>query len=147
MEDIERRLAEVGPKLKALRKERGTTLSALSEATGISASTLSRLESGTRKATLELLLTLSAAHQVPLDELVGEPEPGLKHRGQRGRRLLGQRDRQGRPGLETHRVQPCGPFAQPLGSPGRFLPSAARCEQPQQADLCLQVMGNCFDVG
>lgn len=75
MEDIERRLSEVGPRLNQLRKERGTTLAALSEATGISTSTLSRLESGTRKATLELLLTLSQAHQVQLDELVGEPEP------------------------------------------------------------------------
>jgi transcriptional regulator with XRE-family HTH domain len=45
-------------------------------ATGISKSTLSRLESGQRRPSLELLLPISAAHQVPLDELVGAPEVG-----------------------------------------------------------------------
>ncbi|MER7442797.1 helix-turn-helix domain-containing protein [Micromonospora avicenniae] len=69
-------LAEVGPRLRALRKQRGTTLSQLAEATGISVSTLSRLESGGRRPTLELLLPLARAHQVPLDELVGAPQVG-----------------------------------------------------------------------
>jgi transcriptional regulator with XRE-family HTH domain len=69
-------LDAVGPRLRALRRQRGATLAELSEATGISVSTLSRLESGGRKPTLELLLVLARAHQVPLDELVGAPEPG-----------------------------------------------------------------------
>ncbi|MCW5251134.1 helix-turn-helix domain-containing protein [Streptomyces sp. SHP 1-2] len=69
-------LARVGPRLRQLRKEREITLAALSEATGISVSTLSRLESGLRKPTLELLLPLAGAHQVPLDELVGAPPVG-----------------------------------------------------------------------
>lgn len=69
-------LDEVGPRLRRLRTERGVTLSALSEATGISKSTLSRLESGQRRPSLELLLPISQAHQVPLDELVGAPEVG-----------------------------------------------------------------------
>lgn len=73
---VERTLAEVGPRLRAARLERGVTLAALSEATGISVSTLSRLESGRRRASLELLLPLARAHQVPLDELVGAPEVG-----------------------------------------------------------------------
>lgn len=72
----ERVLAEVGPRLRRLRQERGVTLAALSGATGISVSTLSRLESGGRRATLELLLPLAQAHQVPLDELVGAPAVG-----------------------------------------------------------------------
>ncbi|MFG2286806.1 helix-turn-helix domain-containing protein [Streptomyces sp. NPDC048595] len=72
----ERVLSEVGPRLRRLRQERGVTLAALSEVTGISVSTLSRLESGGRRATLELLLPLAQAHQVPLDELVGAPEVG-----------------------------------------------------------------------
>ncbi len=66
----------VGPRLRALRVERGTTLAELSESTGISVSTLSRLESGQRRATLELLLPLARAHQVALDELVDAPETG-----------------------------------------------------------------------
>ncbi|MFB4318073.1 helix-turn-helix domain-containing protein [Actinomadura sp. 21ATH] len=69
-------LAEVGPRLKRLRTRRGVTLAELSEATGISKSTLSRLESGRRRPSLELLLPISQAHQVPLDELVGAPEVG-----------------------------------------------------------------------
>jgi transcriptional regulator with XRE-family HTH domain len=69
-------LAAVGPRLRALRQEQGTTLAALSEITGISVSTLSRLESGQRRATLELLLPLARAYRVPLDELVGAPATG-----------------------------------------------------------------------
>src|SRR5262252_7350504 len=69
-------LDAVGPRLRALRRQRGATLAGLSELTGISVSTLSRLESGGRKPTLELLLALSRAYQVPLDELVGAPPPG-----------------------------------------------------------------------
>jgi transcriptional regulator with XRE-family HTH domain len=69
-------LASVGPRLRALRQQRGTTLAELAEVTGISISTLSRLESGGRKPTLELLLPLARAHQVALDELVDAPETG-----------------------------------------------------------------------
>jgi transcriptional regulator with XRE-family HTH domain len=69
-------LATVGPRLRALRKRRHVTLGQLAEETGISVSTLSRLESGGRKPTLELLLPLARAHCVPLDELVGAPSTG-----------------------------------------------------------------------
>ena len=69
-------LAEIGPRLRRLRNRRGVTLVELSAATGISKSTLSRLESGQRKPSLELLLPISVAHQVPLDELVGAPAVG-----------------------------------------------------------------------
>ncbi len=53
---IAQALAEVGLRLKHLRTRRGVTLAALAEATGISKSTLSRLESGQRRPSLELLL-------------------------------------------------------------------------------------------
>jgi transcriptional regulator with XRE-family HTH domain len=69
-------LRAVGPRLRALRRRRRTTLSELSQATGISVSTLSRLESGQRRPTLELLLPLARAHQVSLDELVDAPPTG-----------------------------------------------------------------------
>ncbi|WP_229697123.1 helix-turn-helix domain-containing protein [Streptomyces lasiicapitis] len=69
-------LTAVGPRLRKIRKERGATLAGLSAATGISVSTLSRLESGGRKPSLELLLPIARAHQVPLDELVGAPPVG-----------------------------------------------------------------------
>ncbi|PYI68521.1 XRE family transcriptional regulator [Arthrobacter livingstonensis] len=69
-------LAAVGPRLRGLRLQRNRTLAELSETTGISVSTLSRLESGQRRPNLELLLPLARAYAVPLDELVGAPETG-----------------------------------------------------------------------
>jgi transcriptional regulator with XRE-family HTH domain len=69
-------LRGVGPRLRQLRLEREATLGDLAEETGISMSTLSRLESGQRKPTLELLLPLARAHRVALDELVDAPETG-----------------------------------------------------------------------
>jgi transcriptional regulator with XRE-family HTH domain len=69
-------LAEVGPRLKRLRLRRGVTLTGVAAKTGISKSTLSRLESGQRRPSLELLLPLAETYQVPLDELVGAPEVG-----------------------------------------------------------------------
>jgi transcriptional regulator with XRE-family HTH domain len=73
---INQALAEVGPRLKRVRTQRRVTLADLSAATGISKSTLSRLEAGQRKPSLELLLPIAQAHEVPLDELVGAPEVG-----------------------------------------------------------------------
>jgi transcriptional regulator with XRE-family HTH domain len=69
-------LDAVGPRLRALRKQRGLTLADLSTATGTSESTLSRLESGGRRPTLELLLPLARVYGVPLDDLVGAPRTG-----------------------------------------------------------------------
>jgi transcriptional regulator with XRE-family HTH domain len=69
-------LAAVGQRLKALRLRRQTTLAELSASTGISVSTLSRLESGQRRPNLEQLLPLARAHGVPLDDLVGAPATG-----------------------------------------------------------------------
>ncbi len=69
-------LGAVGPRLRALRRDRGITLAELSAVTGISESTLSRLEGGQRRATLELLLPLSRTYDVPLDDLVGAPRTG-----------------------------------------------------------------------
>lgn len=69
-------LTAVGVRLRALRQHRDITLTQLAETTGISVSTLSRLESGARKPTLELLLPLAEAYRVTLDELVDAPETG-----------------------------------------------------------------------
>ncbi|WP_457253257.1 helix-turn-helix domain-containing protein [Pedococcus sp. P5_B7] len=90
---IARALDQVGPRLKQLRAQRGVTLSALAETTGISTSTLSRLETGQRRASLELLLPLAQAYRVPLDDLVGAPEVGdprvrLKASTRNGRTVL-----------------------------------------------------------
>lgn len=69
-------LEQVAPRLKRIRARRRITLTDLATTTGISKSTLSRLETGQRRPTLELLLALSQAYRVPLDDLVGAPEVG-----------------------------------------------------------------------
>lgn len=76
MDTSEDVLAGVGPRLRALRRARGTTLAALANETGLTASTLSRLENGKLRPTLEQLLPLARAHDVPLDDLVAAPPTG-----------------------------------------------------------------------
>ncbi|WP_323102172.1 helix-turn-helix domain-containing protein [Intrasporangium sp. YIM S08009] len=90
---IAQAIEQVGPRLRLLRTHRGLTLTELAESTGISKSTLSRLETGQRKASLELLLPLALAYRVPLDDLVGAPEVGdprvrLKASRRNGRTVL-----------------------------------------------------------
>jgi transcriptional regulator with XRE-family HTH domain len=88
-DDLDRTLASVGSRLRELRQRREITLADLARTTGISVSTLSRLESGDRRPTLELLLPLARAHGVALDELVDAPPTGdprvhlrpVRHRG------------------------------------------------------------------
>jgi transcriptional regulator with XRE-family HTH domain len=75
-DDLDETLAAVGQRLRSLRQDRQTTLAALARTTGISVSTLSRLESGERRPTLELLLPLARAYGVTLDELVDAPPTG-----------------------------------------------------------------------
>ncbi|MCW2756911.1 MAG: helix-turn-helix family protein [Nocardioidaceae bacterium] len=69
-------LDDLGPRLRARRATRELTLAEVAEQTGISVSTLSRLESGQRRATLELLLPLARAYGATLDELVDAPATG-----------------------------------------------------------------------
>jgi transcriptional regulator with XRE-family HTH domain len=69
-------LEHVAPRLRRVRLQRRLTLTEVAAETGISKSTLSRLENGQRRPTLELLLALSQAYRVPLDDLVGAPEVG-----------------------------------------------------------------------
>ncbi|MEV4715477.1 XRE family transcriptional regulator [Micromonospora sp. NPDC049374] len=69
-------LAGVGSRLRALRRGRGITLGVLAAETGLTTSTLSRLENGKLRPTLEQLLPLARAHGVPLDDLVAAPPTG-----------------------------------------------------------------------
>ncbi len=90
---IDDTLELVGPRLRKIREQRGVTLTDVAHRTGISKSTLSRLENGARKPSLELLLPLAQLYRVPLDDLVGAPEVGdprirLKPRRVNGRTVL-----------------------------------------------------------
>jgi transcriptional regulator with XRE-family HTH domain len=75
-QNLDQILDSVGPRLKRLRLLREVTLADLASQTGISASTLSRLESGLRRPTLEQLLPLARVYGVTLDELVDAPQTG-----------------------------------------------------------------------
>ncbi|WP_282580337.1 XRE family transcriptional regulator [Nocardioides sp. InS609-2] len=83
----------VGPRLRRVREQRGVTLTEVAHLTGISKSTLSRLENGQRRPSLELLLPLAQTYRVPIDDLVGAPDVGdprirLKPRRVNGRTVL-----------------------------------------------------------
>lgn len=74
--DLDTALTSVGPRLRQLREQRGLTLTEVATTTGVAVSTLSRLESGGRRPTLELLLPLAEIYRVTLDELVDAPPTG-----------------------------------------------------------------------
>jgi transcriptional regulator with XRE-family HTH domain len=110
-------LAAVGPRLRELRRDRDITLAELSETTGISVSTLSRLESGNRRATLELLLPLARAYRVPLDDLVGAPPTGdprvhIRPITRHGQKIVPLTRQPGGPQAFKH-VIPAGPVPTP----------------------------------
>jgi transcriptional regulator with XRE-family HTH domain len=88
--DLGTTLDQVGPRLQALRARRGFTLAEVATATEISKSTLSRLETGQRRPSLELLLPLARMYRVSLDDLVGAPETGDPRVRLRPRRVNGR---------------------------------------------------------
>jgi transcriptional regulator with XRE-family HTH domain len=69
----------IGPRLKSWRRKRNLTLGELSAATDISASTLSRLESGKRAPNLQLLVPIMRALRLELDDIVPQvvPDPRI----------------------------------------------------------------------
>ncbi|MGV8847798.1 MULTISPECIES: helix-turn-helix domain-containing protein [Tessaracoccus] len=73
---VDETLDAVGGHLRNLRHARAMTLEDLARSTGISQSTLSRVESGTRRPSLQILLQLAQIYQLTLDEVVGAPTTG-----------------------------------------------------------------------
>lgn len=73
-------LDQVGARLRAARRDRGWTLEELATRAGMSASTLSRLESGKRQSNLELLLPLVRNLGIRIDDLVqpDTPDPRVR---------------------------------------------------------------------
>jgi transcriptional regulator with XRE-family HTH domain len=68
--------AEVGPRVTALRGERGWSLSELARRASLGKATLSGLESGSRNPTLDTLHAVAAALGVPLTTILVVPDPG-----------------------------------------------------------------------
>lgn len=73
-------LDQLGARLRAARTARGWTLDDLAGRAGLSASTLSRLESGKRQASLELLLPLTRQLGLRIDDLISPqtPDPRIR---------------------------------------------------------------------
>lgn len=95
-------LDQIPARIRALRERRDKSLADIAALTGISKSTLSRLESGQRRPSLELLLPVAAALAVPLDEIVGAPrvvDPRVPQRPARsgGRVIVSLSRTQGEP--------------------------------------------------
>lgn len=70
-------LAQLPAALRRAREQRRVTLTELSHLTGTSISTLSRLESGQRRPTVELVLRISLALGVPPESLIAAPGGAL----------------------------------------------------------------------
>ncbi|MEU9085938.1 helix-turn-helix domain-containing protein [Streptomyces sp. NPDC048357] len=80
-DDLDGAVAAMGARLRAAREQHGATLAGIGCATGISPSTLSRIETGRRKPTLEVVLRLAKEYGVSLDELAGTaPAPAAEPR-------------------------------------------------------------------
>ncbi len=67
--------SHVGERLRALRKERGLSLAEVAEATGISTSFLSLVETGRSDITLGRLVTLVKFYDTSVEELLPETVP------------------------------------------------------------------------
>lgn len=62
----------IGPRLRHIRQEKGMTVEALAAAAGLDKGFLSRLERGAKQPSVETVLRLSAALDVPVGQLFGE---------------------------------------------------------------------------
>ena len=74
--NIADQVALVGPRIREIRTQQRMTLAHLSRTTAISESTLSRLETGARKPTLEAA-AIANDLGIPLDETISPPLPAL----------------------------------------------------------------------
>jgi transcriptional regulator with XRE-family HTH domain len=66
-------LANLGPRVKALRQERGMTLQQVSERSGVSVSTLSKVENGQVSGTVNTMLKIARGLGVLFDHLLEDP--------------------------------------------------------------------------
>lgn len=66
------RRRQVGCRIRQLREERGLSQEALAELAGISRHTMYRTETGARSASVDVVIKLAAALDVPVDHLFRE---------------------------------------------------------------------------
>ena len=105
---VEQLLDQLGPRLRVLRRAAGLTLQQVAGLTGIGVSTLSRMEAGQRRPSLDLLVPLAAAYQTPLDELVAVVEHAgespVVHSPRRRRGIAAQRVSHHTGGIQVYRL-------------------------------------------
>jgi transcriptional regulator with XRE-family HTH domain len=65
-------VAAIGPRLRRLRLDKGMTVEALAVAAGLNKGFVSRLERGAKQPSIDTVLRLSAALDVPVGQLFGE---------------------------------------------------------------------------
>ena len=117
----------IAANLKRLRLARQVSQQRLSELSGVPRPTLAHLESGAANPTLAVVLKVSEALRVPLEELLQEPEPLISHygghelptrslRGSRQQRLLAEAN--SALGFERIELTPRGHSRVKAGSPG-----------------------------
>ncbi len=66
--------SELGRVIKRKREELGMSLRAVAQVTGVSASTLSRIENGTGKPDADNIARLAAWLNMPIERIVGGPQ-------------------------------------------------------------------------
>lgn len=119
--------ASIAANLKRLRLARQISQQRLSELSGVPRPTLAHLESGAANPTLAVVLKVSEALRVRLEELFEQPKPVIVHtrgdelptrsvRGSRQRRLLAEAN----PALGFERIEiaPRARWTVKAGSPG-----------------------------
>jgi transcriptional regulator with XRE-family HTH domain len=114
-------LKQIGPRLRALRTSKGWTLDQLASRAEMSTSTLSRLESGKRQASLELLIPLTRHLGVGLDELVtpNPPDPRVRRRSVRRNGMV---------------ITPLAPEGSPVATFRIIYPPVAEAPEPRIHD-------------
>ncbi len=114
-------LDQLGPRLRIARQARGWTLEDLAGRASMSASTLSRLESGKRQASLELLVPLTRELGIRIDDLLSHEVPDP-----RVRRPVIRRD-----GLV---IAPLAPEGSSIGTYKITYPPRTRAPEPRVHD-------------
>jgi len=76
VENVQKLLADVGRRIRAIRAEQSLNLDQLARLTGISAPALSLIETGKRDARLTTLAKIAVALRVSLSTLLDETSPG-----------------------------------------------------------------------
>ncbi|MCL8025241.1 helix-turn-helix domain-containing protein [Nocardioides bruguierae] len=107
-----------GARVRALRTERGLSLSALAAAAGVGKATLSQLESGQRNPTLDTLYALAGPLGVPLVALVDAGTDEVSDDALHTRRLHVQTDADRVTEVYLIRLRPGGERTSPAHAAG-----------------------------